>query len=252
MTLHIDGPAVLAFLLALARASAFMVSCPPFATLAIPASAKVAIAAGLALAAVGHLSGEAIPSGTIGLVGACVLQVAIGTVFGLVVQLFVAALSAAGALADQFSGLNLPPALDPLNLEQLPTIGQLYEWVTTVLLCTTGALDLLAGGFLRSFAVVGTSLPKIVLAHLPGLLASDLASLFAASVEIAAPLVAVLLVAQLLLGLLAKAAPQTNVFALGFSLQLLMAFATLGLAIIALPSDLANLLSRGLAQLVGG
>ncbi|MCU1492030.1 MAG: type secretion protein [Acidimicrobiaceae bacterium] len=252
MTLNLDGAAILAFLLALMRGTAFLIACPPFATKAIPAVAKITIAAGLALAAVGPLAHDPMPESTGALMIAVALQVLVGAAMGFVVQLFVGAVQSAGALIDQFSGLNLPPSIDPLGLEQLPVIGQLYEWLATVLLFTTGADAILAQGFVRSFSVVGTRLPPLVVQRLPTLLGSDLAGFFAAAAEVAAPLVAVLFVAQLLLALLAKAAPQTNVFSLGFVLQATIAFAALGLAVVALPSDVANLVGRGMSQIVGG
>ena len=77
-------------------------------------------------------------------------------------------------------------------------------------------------------------------------------SFFAAAVEIAAPLVAVVFAAQLLLGLFAKSAPQANVFSLGFPLQLLLVLAGLGLAVVALPADVANLVERGRRPAVRG
>ena len=88
--------------------------------------------------------------------------------------------------------------------------------------------------------------------QLPRFLSSDLVSFFAASVEIAAPLVAVVFVTQILLGLLAKSAPQANVYMLGFPLQILLVLGGLGLAMIALPSDVTNLVGRGVSQLFGG
>ena len=83
-------------------------------------------------------------------------------------------------------------------------------------------------------------------------MSSDLVSFFAAAVEIAAPLVAVVFVAQILLGLLAKSAPQANIYMLGFPLQILLVLGGLGLAIVALPSDVTNLVARGVSQLFGG
>jgi flagellar biosynthetic protein FliR len=171
---------------------------------------------------------------------------------GFVVQLFVGAVQAAGTLVDQFSGLNLPPAIDPLGLDQTPVLGQLYEWMATVLLFTSGGVLLLVEGLIRSFSVVGTTLPSADVRQLPTLAATDVANFFAASVEIAAPVVAVVFVSQILLGLLAKSAPQANVYSLSFPLQLVIVLTSLSIAVVALPTDLTNLLDRGLTQLVGG
>ena len=191
------------------------------------------------------------PCSTGGLLIALVIQIVLGALIGFVVQLFVGAVQGAGALVDQFSGLNLPPALDPLSLDHAPLLARLYEWIATVLIFVSGADLLLAQGFIRSFSVIGTTIPERDIKELPTFLSADLVAFFAAAAEIAAPLVAVVLAAQLLLGLLAKSAPQANVYALGFPLQLLLVIGGLGLAAVALPSDVANLVERGLTQLFG-
>ena len=118
------------------------------------------MAAGLAAAAVPGLSHAALPQSTPGLIEALVVQVVVGALMGFVVQLFVGAVQGAGTIIDQFSGLNLPPAIDPLNVDQSPILGQLYEWMATVLIFVSGAYLLLAQGFIRSFAVVGTTVPE--------------------------------------------------------------------------------------------
>lgn len=241
-----------AFVLALMRGTAFLYFCPPFSNKMIPFTAKTAIAAGLAVAAVPTVARAPLPLSTAPLVEAIVVQIVVGALIGFVVQLFAGAVQGAGGIVDQFSGMNLPPAMDPLSIDQSPLLAQLYEWMATVLLFVTGAFLLLAQGFVRSFAVVATTVPERDIQQLPSFLGSDLVSFFAASVEIAAPLVAVVLVAQILLGLLAKSAPQANVFMLGFPLQILLVLAGLGLALVALPSDVTNLVGRGLSQLFGG
>ncbi len=251
MTFTLSVATITSFFLALVRGTAFLYVAPPFTTGSIPFAARTAIAAGLALPAVRVLAADPIPTSTPSLVGAIVVQAAVGALIGLVVLLFIGALQGAGSLIDQFSGLNLPPSIDPLSLEQTPLIAQLYEWLATVLLFTTGGIVLLARGFVQSFRVVGTTVPAHDVAVLPGSLASDIVSFFAAAIEIAAPLVAVLFVAQALLGLIAKSAPQAGVFALGFPLQVLLGLLVLGLSIAAVPNDLSSLLERALGQLFG-
>jgi flagellar biosynthetic protein FliR len=250
--IHLQLAAGVAFFLALLRGTAFLYFCPPFSNNMIPFLAKTGIAGGLAVAAVPTVSHDALPMSTPALIEALVIQIAVGALMGFVVQLFVGAVQGAGAIIDQFSGLNLPPAIDPLNLDQSPLLAQLYEWMATVLIFVSGAYLLLAQGFVRSFAAVGTTVPERDIQQLPTFLSSDLVSFFAASAEIAAPLVAVVFVAQILLGLLAKSAPQANVFVLGFPLQILLVLGGLGLAVVALPSDVSNLVARGVSQLFGG
>ncbi len=65
-------------------------------------------------------------------------------------------------------------------------------------------------------------------------------------------MIVVLFCTQILLALLAKAAPQINVFVFGMPLQILVALIGVGVAIVALPNDVINLVGRAMTQLFGG
>lgn len=247
--ISLPGAEVLGFVLALARAAAWVTVCPPFANSTIPAMVKVGLAAGLALAAAPAAARHAVPTSTAGFVTAVVTQVAIGLAIGFFVQVAFSAFAGAGSLVDLFSGLNLPPSIDPLSLEQVPIVGQLYELVALTLLFTSGADLVLVRAFVASFSAAGVSFGS--LPAVASTATSDLARMFASSLEIAAPLIAVLFVAQVLLGLLAKAAPQMNVFAFGFALQVLVALLCLGLALTVLPAEVVDIVTKAVHQILG-
>lgn len=251
MTLHLSSGFAVAFMLALVRASAWVTVCPPFSNKTIPGMAKIAVALGVAVDAAGTLQHDPMPTTDADFLVQLVVQAAVGLVLGFVVSLFVSAVAAAGNLVDLFSGLNLPASIDPLSLQQSPIIGQFYNLVVTALLFTTGAVLVIVDGFVHSFAAVGTSFPPTTLGSVAGVLAGDVTTFFAAAVEIAAPVIVVLFAAQVLLALLAKAAPQINVFVFGFPLQILLALVAVGLALVALPSAVTNLVGRATAQLFG-
>ena len=252
MTLPFSPAYAVAFVLALVRASAWVVICPPFANKSIPAMAKIGISLGIAVEAAVTLQHESLPSSDSQILAQVLVQASIGFVLGFIVSLFVTAVVAAGSLIDLFSGLNLPQALDPLSLQQTPIIGQFYNLVATALLFTTGAVLVIVDGFLRSFKAVGTTLPHITMGTVANVITGDVTTFFAAAVEIAAPVIVVLFCTQILLALLAKAAPQINVFVFGMPLQIAVALIGVGVAIVALPSDVVNLVGRSMTQLFGG
>jgi flagellar biosynthetic protein FliR len=252
VSLQISPTFAVAFVLALVRASAWVVACPPFSSKSIPAMAKVGIALGIAFDAAGQLQHEPMPTTDAQILVQLVVQTLVGLLLGFVVSVFVSAVSAAGNLIDLFSGLNLPPSIDPLSQQQSPMFGQFYNLVTTALLFTTGAVVIIVDGFVHSFSAIGTTFPPTTLRSVTGVLVGDLTTFFAAAVEIAAPVIVVLFATQVLLALLAKAAPQINVFVFGFPLQILLALAAVGLALVALPSTVTNLVGRATAQLFGG
>jgi flagellar biosynthesis protein FliR len=252
MSFHISPAFATAFVLALVRASAWVVVCPPFANKTIPTIAKIGFSLGVAFDAAATLQHDPLPTTNAQVVMQIVVQAVVGLGLGFVVSVFVSAVTAAGSLIDLFSGLNLPQAIDPLSLQQTPIIGQFYNLVSTALLFTTGSVLIIVGGFIHSFAAIGTSFPHATTGSVAAVITHDVTTFFAAAVEIAAPVIAVLFATQVVLALLAKAAPQINVFVFGFPLQILVTLVAVGLALVALPGDVTNLVGRATAQLFGG
>ena len=209
-------------------------------------------AAAVAFFAAGTLQHDALPVTDAQVITEIVVQAVVGVVLGFVVSLFVTTMVAAGSLIDLFSGLNLPQAIDPLSQQQTAIFGQFYNLVVTTLLFTSGAAVVIVEGFVKSFRAVGTSLPRTTPGSLAQTVTGDVVTFFAAAVEIAAPVIVVLFCTQILLALLAKAAPQINVFVFGMPLQIAVALIGVGVAIVALPSDVVNLVGRSMTQLFGG
>ena len=251
MTLHISSAFAIALVLAFARSVAWVTICPPFSNSSIPMMLKIGFAATVAFFAAGTLQHDPLPSSDAQVITAIVVQAVVGFVLGFVVSLFVTTVVAAGSLIDLFSGLNLPQAIDPLSQQQTAIFGQFYNLVLTALLFTSGAAIVIVEGFVKSFQAVGTSLPKTTPGSLAQTITGDVVTFFAAAVEIAAPVIVVLFCTQILLALLAKAAPQINVFVFGMPLQIAVALIGVGVAIVALPSDIVNMVGRAMAQLFG-
>lgn len=252
MNLSLSSDFAVAMVLALVRAIAWMSVCPPFSSPSIPRMVKIGFAGSLAFFAAGTLQHDPLPQSNAQVLVQIVVQAFVGVILGYVVALFVTAVSAAGRLIDLFSGVNLPQALDPLSLVQSSIFGQFYNLVLTALLFTTGGVIVIVTGFLTSFKAVGTSFPPTTLATLSQIITGDVVSFFAAAIEIAAPLIAVLFATQIVLALLAKSAPQINIFVFGMPLQVVMALVGVSVSLIALPNDVVTLVGRATSQLLGG
>jgi flagellar biosynthesis protein FliR len=252
--LNVNPMWLLAFFLAFIRALAWLVVVPPFSNRqVVPRIALIGIAGGLGILAVPQIANTHIPTDTAGLVGAIVLQIFTGAAMGLCVLILLSAISAAGGMIDLFGGLNLPPAIDPLSENQTPLIGQFYEQVAMVLLFVTNGELLLVRGFETSFGAAGLTLSSSATAS--NVLSADLATFFTATLEIAAPLVVVLFATQISLAMLAKSAPQINVWILGFPIQALLSLLFVAVGIKVLPGYLGNLVTRAIQDsgvLLGG
>ena len=241
MDLQVPEATLAALLLATARTAGFVILSPPFNSRAIPAAVKGALSVALALvvfrqveATLGELS-----------VGYLVLtaftEVLIGAALGFIVQLFFSAVQLAGDVLDVAGGFSLQPAYDPLAMTTSSTIGRLHNLLAMALLFTSGGHLLLVRGLWTSYEglPLGAVLPAEQLGET---LVHAVSMMFLAAMQIAGPLVAVLLLADVALALLSRASPMMNVFALGFPVKIMLTLAMLGLTFPLLPTALDSLL----------
>ena len=247
MTIAVNASWLIAFLLVMARALAWLLVVSPFASRkVVPTVALLGIAAGFGFLVAPQLETSSLPTTTPSLIGAIVAQVLTGAALGFVIQLLLSAVTAAGSILDLVGGLTLPPAIDPLSLDQTPLMGQFYQQVVVLLLFVTGGYLLMIEGFVNSFRGPGFTLAGS--GRVASVLVTDLGVFFTSALEIAAPVMVVLFAAQIVLALLSKAAPQVNVWILGFPLQVFLVLVLVAVAISAIPGFLTNILTRGLGD----
>jgi len=239
----IGASTLLAFLLATVRAGAWLVVAPPFNGRTIPGPVKALLAVAFALPVTSKLTGQLPSFDTPSILGAVVMQVAVGAGLGFVVYLIMAAVQAAGSLIDLFGGFTLASAFDPMSLSQSSVFGRLHQFMSVLLLLVTDGHILILHGFFRTYRSIPLdgSLP---LASLSDALITGLGGFFVGALEIAAPLIGVLFLADVGLGLLTKVAPALNAFQLGFPLKILMSLMLAGLTFPLLPTFVANLVQR--------
>jgi flagellar biosynthetic protein FliR len=254
MDLQVPATTLVALVLGTARATGFVLFAPPFNSNAIPSPVKGAMALALAVTVYSRIV-PGLPDPTAGfLVVTAITEVAIGAALGFLVQLLFAAVQVAGDILDVTGGFSLQPAYDPLAMTSSGTIGRLHFQLASTLLFTSGGHLLLVRGFVESYKglPLGAALPAGQLAHD---LIQAFGMMFLAALQIAGPLVAVLLLADIALGLLSRAAPALNIFQLGFPVKILLTMALLGLTFPLLPPALDTLLghaTRAIVSLRGG
>ena len=239
MTIELAPQALTAFVLAMVRIIAWLVVAPPFSMRAIPIQVKLGLAAALALSVAPGLADQSVPLETVPLIGATLTQVAVGLLLGFLTMMLIAAVQAAGEMIDMFGGFTISSVFDPLTQAQSGVFGRFYNLLAMTLLFAIGGHLLLIRGLLTSFDAVPLS--GVPMTNLSELFIDTFGRFLLAALEIAAPLLAVLFLAEVALGLLSRAAPQMNVFALGFTLKIMVALGLAGLAIPVLPGAVSSL-----------
>jgi flagellar biosynthetic protein FliR len=235
MTITADQTWITGFLLAMVRATAWVFTCPPFGTRLVPTTIKIGLAAALTLSLGPQLNQMAVPLEAGPLIGAAVLQACAGVALGFVGILLFSAFSAAGSMIDLFGGFTVAQLYDPLTQQTTSVFGRFYQLLATVLLFAVGGHLLLVRGFLDSFHAAPVSMPGGPGGAMAGGLAGALGAFFLAALEIAAPLLGALFLADIALGLLARSAPDLNVLLLGLPGKLLLTISAAGLTFPLLP-----------------
>ena len=246
MTVDLAPALVSGYLLAMIRAAAWVFVCPPFGNRSVPTMVKVGLAAALSLVAGPRLADQAVPLEVGPLLSAAVLQVAAGLALGFLGVLLFTTFSFAGGLIDLASGYSVAQLFDPGNQAPVSIFGQFYAVLATTLLFAIDGHLLLVRGFITSFdAAPLTSLSVDTLAEL---ITGDIALFFVAALEIAAPLLAALFLSEAALGLLSRAAPQMNIFALGLPVKILVTLTLAGLALPLLPDAVSGITNQIVRQ----
>jgi flagellar biosynthesis protein FliR len=249
MGLEVPAVTLVALLLGTARAAGFVMLAPPFNSRSIPAPVKGALAMALSLLLSTRIA-PTLPEVTGGfLVVAAVTEVIIGAALGFVVQVLFTAVQMAGDLIDLTGGFSLQPAYDPLAMTNNSSVGRLHYLLATTLLFTSGGHLLIVKGFATSYEglPVGGSVPTD---QLGPVMIKAFAMMFLAAVQIAGPMVAVLLLADVALALLSKAAPALNIFSFGFPFKIMLTLLMLGLTFPLLPPALDALMDHAVRAMI--
>ena len=141
-------------------------------------------------------------------------EVMIGVFMGLFLQIVVAALVGAGQLIAGGMGLSMANMIDP-NLGNVPTLSQFFLLIGMLLFIALGGHLILLSVLQYSFEAVPLAGVAISGAMLMGLVNWS-GTMFIGAAAIGFPVVFGLLVINASVGLIARAAPSLNVFAIGF------------------------------------
>jgi flagellar biosynthetic protein FliR len=214
------------FLLPLFRIAALLMTMPVIGTQLVPLRVRLYLALAIAIVLVPTLPPmpqvDAISLRTLLLVGE---QVLVGALLGFVLQLFFHAFVVAGQIISMQMGLGFASMVDPTNGVSVPVLGQFYLMLVTLLF-------LAMNGHLVVFEVLAESFVTLPVGG--GLLtdhywevAGKLGWVMGAGLLLALPAITALLVVNLAFGVMTRAAPQLNIFSIGFPLTL-----ALGLVIV--------------------
>jgi flagellar biosynthetic protein FliR len=206
--------AVTAYVLTVARVGGLVLIAPIYSAKMIPAPLRTALvlllAAVLQPVALSHMPANVVltPAVFIG-------ETVIGLIVGLGAAIIIAAAEAAGELLSMQIGLSGAALMDPMSQQQSTALGQfMVLFAVTLLLAGNGHLVMLD-------AVAGTMerLPVGGALNLPAGAQATVslgAQIFVLGFKFASPVIAVVMIANISLAVLSRAAPQLNILQMAF------------------------------------
>ena len=211
-----------AFLWPFVRILALVATAPAFGNMAVPVRVKIGLAAFITLIVAPTLG--ALPQATVfsgAGVWIIVNQFLIGAALGLTMQIMFTAIEATGDIVGLQMGLGFATFFDPHASGATPAMARYMSAIATLaFLAFDGHLQVLSA-LIATFQSVPVSANVL---SAPGwrTLAEWGGSVFSAGLLLSLPVVVALLIANLSLGILNRAAPQIGIFQIGFPITILV------------------------------
>ena len=230
----------------LSRIMGLIAAAPLFGNAGVPMRVKVLLGVFLALVIAPLVPAlpAADPTSWAGLL-ILVKEMIIGLAMGFAMRLVFAAIEYAGEVASQTMGLGFAVFFDPTTRGRSSAVSQFMALVATMAFLAVNGHLVLLEALAESFITMPiTETPFSSNAALE--LARWGGRIFSAGLQLAMPIIAALLVTQVALGILTRAAPQLNIFGIGFPITLGVGFLTLSLVMPYLGAPIVNLFNQGI------
>ncbi len=237
-----------AFMLPLFRIAAMLMVMPIIGTQLVPARVRLYLALAFTLVLAPTLPAmPEVDALSLRMLLLIAEQVLVGVMFGFMLQLFFHVFAVAGQIIAMQMGLAFASMVDPTNGVSVPVLGQFLLMLSTLLF-------LAMNGHLVVFEVMAESfvtLPvgEVFLLDRYWLLAGKLSWVMGAGLLLSLPVVTALLVVNVAFGVMTRAAPQLNIFSIGFPLTLVLGMLIFWLGLTDYLAHYQSLASEALEQL---
>jgi flagellar biosynthetic protein FliR len=201
------------------RIGACLMVAPVFGTSFVPARSRLILAAAITLLVAPLLPATNVAPLSAAGFGIVAQQMLIGVAMGFVVQIVFDALAMAGQLLANSMGLSFAFNVDPLRGASTPVLGQFYSIIVTLTFLALNGhlalLEVLVDGFRGlPIGIDGIGADGLWQVTLWG------GQIFRGALLVSLPGVTALLIVNLAFGVVSRAAPSLNLFAIGFPVTL--------------------------------
>ncbi len=223
-------PAGTTFVLISTRLAFLFLTMPVFSSNVLPRNIRGAIVAVLSLAVFFGLPFGAVTiTNPTAMIIALLGEAAVGTAAGVAARLVFAAVEAAGELIGVPMGMGFSQLIDPMSQSHSVVTARLLSLIISMIFLAVDAHHVVIKLVTKSFQVLRPG--HVVLATGTGTsLAKDASLIFIGAVQLAAPVLLVIMASMFSLGILARAVPRVNLLVLSFAVSIILGLLTLRFA----------------------
>lgn len=215
------------FMMVLARISAFIFSAPVFSQKNIPRRVKALFSVVLAYVVFTALDYKPLDyAGIIDFGVLIVTEVVAGVILGFVANICVMILNFAGNLVDMEIGFSMAQEMNNVNNVTSTITGNYYIYLVMLVMLVSDMHLYVLKAIVESFNIIELGHVKVGV-DIYVVLLKFLVEYFIIAFRIILPVFTAMLVTNAVLGILAKAAPQMNMFVVGMQLKVVIGLAVL-------------------------
>lgn len=212
LAFSILGPSLL-----LVRILAFMHFAPVFSHKSVPSHARIAMSIFLTVLLYPKLAEQVIPTEGFSMIYSIMANFALGFVMGFTANILFTIITAGGEMMDASMGFSAAQTFDPSLGSQTTILGKFFGMLAVVIFFSVGGPEMLIQGLANSIdsfsvfnPILSINVDKII--HLSG-------DIIRMGFILVSPVVLTILINDLVLGLISRAAPQINAFQISFTIK---------------------------------
>ncbi len=176
-------------------------------------------------------------------------EAAAGLLIGLGANLCSSIVLFAGRVIDMEMGFAMANQMDPTTRESATLTGVYYQNMVMLLMIVTGMYQYFVSALAETFILIPVGQVKFNFEHLLSTFVQFLGDYMIIGMKICLPVFCTIMLLNAILGILAKVAPQMNMFAVGIQLKVFTGLSVLFLTVALLP-DAANLIFTQMKRMV--
>lgn len=239
------------FLLVFVRVASFVFSAAFFSTRGVPGQTKIVCSLFVAYLIYSYRYPHIYPeyNTLLGYSALVIKEISVGLLIGLGTQLCTMIVIFSGRVMDMEIGLSMANVFDPTTQQQSSISGVMLQYGVLMILYITGLHRYLIQALMETYELIPVGKAVINTDSLLESFIGFLGNYIIIGFRICLPVFASIILMNIVLGLLAKLAPQMNMFSVGIQLKLLAGLTVLWIMIGMLP-DICNIISNQIQILV--